>query len=131
MSNGNCINLYLHGMYLHGSVYTWIPDHGVSGKIFVPCSVLQHMPWQILSTSFHEFSKFERADLAVSPVHKELTVALAFLHFPGKTPQPPEHLTSGTQPVLLQLLGVPAALPGVCCAPAEQGRAAQELPGCG
>lgn len=136
MSNDKCINPYLHGMDLHGSVYTWISDHGVSGKIFVPCSVLQHMPWQILSTSFHVFSNLRELIWLSLAVQKELIMVLAFLHFPRKNPQPPEHLTSGIQPVFLQLLRAPAPQLGVFCTSAEQSRAGlhrscQGVDGCG
>lgn len=37
-----------------------------------------------------------RADLAVLPVHKEMTVASALLHFPGEIKQTTKHLTSGS-----------------------------------
>lgn len=73
-------------------VFIWIWDHSVSGKIFVPCSVLQHMPWQILSTFISCVFKFERATHAHRliwlslPIQKEMTVASAFLYFPGKKP---------------------------------------------
>lgn len=84
----------------------------------MPCSVLQHMSRHILSTLSHVFSSLRELIWLSLAVPKDMTVALAFLHFPGKNPQPPKHLTGGMQAVLSQLRGAGGA---------EQSGAAQEL----
>lgn len=95
-----CIYMYL---YIHGS------EIMVSlGKFLCLTQFYSTCPGKFWALSFLVFSNLRELIWLSLVARKEMTVASAFLHFPGKKPQSPKHLTSGIQPVFSQLLWVPA-----------------------
>lgn len=112
-------------LYIHGSEIT------VSlGKFLCLAQFYSTCPSKFWALSFHVFSNLTEL-IWLSLAVPKMTGASAFLHFPGKKPQPPKHVTSGMEAVLCQLLGVPAPPSSVRCRRAQPSSAAQELPGLG